>query len=205
MRGGLSAPRGRRWRSGDRAQMTLEASHGCYWATDTLIELGAWVHLAHPRVEGLRLPVGGNLEMPLTSRMCGTTEHGNRRATRPRPSCLAGLNRVLELSGPELPDRRSSRCARPGPRFGPSPSRHPGCFRGAGSWSARPRDGLVRPATPEGDGAAAVPEPRSRPTHPSGDVSGSLPAGATGHAACPRDHAFTSRRGGRGCLPSPTL
>ena len=35
-------------RPGDRTEVALEASYGWYWAVDTLIELGATVHLAHP-------------------------------------------------------------------------------------------------------------------------------------------------------------
>src|SRR4051812_49555923 len=35
-------------RAGERPEVVLEATYGWYWAADTLAELGAQVHLAHP-------------------------------------------------------------------------------------------------------------------------------------------------------------
>ena len=35
-------------RAGIAPEVALEACYGWYWAVDTLIELGATVHLAHP-------------------------------------------------------------------------------------------------------------------------------------------------------------
>ena len=35
-------------RAGEAPEVVLEASYGWYWAADTLAELGATVHLAHP-------------------------------------------------------------------------------------------------------------------------------------------------------------
>jgi hypothetical protein len=35
-------------RAGEAPEVVLEAAYGCYWAADTLAELGAQVHLAHP-------------------------------------------------------------------------------------------------------------------------------------------------------------
>jgi transposase len=35
-------------RAGERPEVVLEATYGWYWAADTLAELGAGVHLAHP-------------------------------------------------------------------------------------------------------------------------------------------------------------
>ena len=44
-------------RAGDAPEVVLEATYGWYWAADTLAELGANVHLAHPlgvKMFGLR-------------------------------------------------------------------------------------------------------------------------------------------------------
>ena len=35
-------------RAGETPEVVLEATYGWYWAADTLAELGAKVHLAHP-------------------------------------------------------------------------------------------------------------------------------------------------------------
>ncbi len=35
-------------RAGEAPEVVLEAAYGWYWAADTLAELGANVHLAHP-------------------------------------------------------------------------------------------------------------------------------------------------------------
>ena len=35
-------------RAGEAPEVVLEATYGWYWAADTLAELGAHVHLAHP-------------------------------------------------------------------------------------------------------------------------------------------------------------
>ena len=35
-------------RAGEVPEVVLEATCGCYWAADSLAELGAHVHLAHP-------------------------------------------------------------------------------------------------------------------------------------------------------------
>jgi hypothetical protein len=35
-------------RAGEAPEVVLEATYGWYWAADTLAELGAVVHLAHP-------------------------------------------------------------------------------------------------------------------------------------------------------------
>ena len=35
-------------RAGEHPEVVLEACYGWYWAADTLTELGAGVHLAHP-------------------------------------------------------------------------------------------------------------------------------------------------------------
>jgi len=35
-------------RAGEAPEVVLEATYGWYWAADTLAELGASVHLAHP-------------------------------------------------------------------------------------------------------------------------------------------------------------
>ena len=35
-------------RAGEAPDVVLEACYGWYWAADTLAELGAQVHLAHP-------------------------------------------------------------------------------------------------------------------------------------------------------------
>jgi len=35
-------------RAGESPEVVLEATYGWYWAADTLAELGANVHLAHP-------------------------------------------------------------------------------------------------------------------------------------------------------------
>src|SRR3954452_22781587 len=35
-------------RAGETPEVVLEATYGWYWAADTLTELGASVHLAHP-------------------------------------------------------------------------------------------------------------------------------------------------------------
>jgi hypothetical protein len=35
-------------RAGEAPEVVLEATYGWYWAADTLAELGATVHLAHP-------------------------------------------------------------------------------------------------------------------------------------------------------------
>jgi transposase len=35
-------------RAGEAPEVVLEAAYGWYWAADTLAELGAHVHLAHP-------------------------------------------------------------------------------------------------------------------------------------------------------------
>ena len=35
-------------RAGEHPEVVLEATYGWYWAADTLAELGAHVHLAHP-------------------------------------------------------------------------------------------------------------------------------------------------------------
>ena len=35
-------------RAGEAPEVVLEAAYGWYWAADTLAELGATVHLAHP-------------------------------------------------------------------------------------------------------------------------------------------------------------
>ena len=35
-------------RAGEATEVVLEATYGWYWAADTLAELGAQVHLAHP-------------------------------------------------------------------------------------------------------------------------------------------------------------
>src|SRR3954453_11417724 len=35
-------------RAGEAPEVVLEATYGWYWAADTLAELGAQVHLAHP-------------------------------------------------------------------------------------------------------------------------------------------------------------
>jgi hypothetical protein len=35
-------------RAGEHPDVVLEAAYGWYWAADTLAELGATVHLAHP-------------------------------------------------------------------------------------------------------------------------------------------------------------
>ncbi|MBW0008594.1 MAG: hypothetical protein JO063_00520 [Pseudonocardiales bacterium] len=35
-------------RAGEAPEVVLEATYGWYWAADTLAELGAKVHLAHP-------------------------------------------------------------------------------------------------------------------------------------------------------------
>src|ERR687893_1414233 len=35
-------------RAGEAPEVVLEATYGWYWAADTLTELGAHVHLAHP-------------------------------------------------------------------------------------------------------------------------------------------------------------
>jgi transposase len=35
-------------RAGESPEVVLEACYGWYWAADTLAELGAHVHLAHP-------------------------------------------------------------------------------------------------------------------------------------------------------------
>jgi transposase len=39
-------------RAGEAPEVVLEATYGWYWAADTLDELGASVHLAHPLVTG---------------------------------------------------------------------------------------------------------------------------------------------------------
>ena len=35
-------------RAGEAPEVVLEATYGWYWAADTMAELGAHVHLAHP-------------------------------------------------------------------------------------------------------------------------------------------------------------
>ena len=42
-----------------RRRWCLEATYGWYWAADTLAELGAHVHLAHPLGVRMRLLLGG--------------------------------------------------------------------------------------------------------------------------------------------------
>jgi hypothetical protein len=45
-------------RAGEAPEVVLEATYGWYWAADTLAELGAAVHLAHPL--GVKMsPTGG--------------------------------------------------------------------------------------------------------------------------------------------------
>src|SRR4051794_41879664 len=47
-------------RAGESPEVVLEACYGWYWAADTLIELGAKVHLAHPLgVKGFAYRRGG--------------------------------------------------------------------------------------------------------------------------------------------------
>jgi transposase len=38
-------------RAGEAPEVVLEATYGWYWAADTVAELGARVHLAHPLVK----------------------------------------------------------------------------------------------------------------------------------------------------------
>ena len=46
-------------RAGEAPEVVLEATYGWYWAVDTLAELGAKVHLAHPL--GVKaFPTGGS-------------------------------------------------------------------------------------------------------------------------------------------------
>jgi hypothetical protein len=46
-------------RAGEAPEVVLEATYGWYWAADTLAELGANVHLAHPLgVKIVFLPTG---------------------------------------------------------------------------------------------------------------------------------------------------
>jgi transposase len=52
-------------RAGEDPEVVLEACYGWYWAADTLAELGATVHLAHP------LGVQGYATPPIWPICCG--------------------------------------------------------------------------------------------------------------------------------------
>ena len=47
-------------RAGEAPDVVLEAAYGWYWAADTLAELGATVHLAHPLARTRRTAPGAS-------------------------------------------------------------------------------------------------------------------------------------------------
>jgi hypothetical protein len=88
-------------RAGEAPEVVLEATYGWYWAADTLVELGAHVHLAHPlgvKMFSLRR-VKNDLLTELSGRCfgwCGQVSAGLARF-RPRDrrrGCAAGVVRV---------------------------------------------------------------------------------------------------------------
>ncbi|MHA6632141.1 hypothetical protein ACU61A_42505 [Pseudonocardia sichuanensis] len=75
-------------RAGEAPEVVLEATYGWYWAADTLAELGAAVHLAHPlgvKMFSLRR-VTTTSAMPRTWPICcgwaGSPRHGSRPPRR---------------------------------------------------------------------------------------------------------------------------
>ena len=78
-------------RAGEAPDVVLEATYGWYWAADTLAELGAHVHLAHPL--GVKaFPTGGSKTMSVTLRIwliyCGWAGCPRRGSPRQPPvSC----------------------------------------------------------------------------------------------------------------------
>src|SRR4051794_41956387 len=89
-------------RAGETPEVVLEATYGWYWAADTLAELGAHVHLAHP------------LGVKMFAYRRG--EKGPRDAARPAPPARMG-GAAGAGGGPPPP---------PGVRGGGGPPGEPG-------------------------------------------------------------------------------
>ena|SRR5689334_17119856 len=90
-------------RAGEHPEVVLEATYGWYWAADTLAELGAHVHLAHPL--GVKMfSLGGSRtisETPPISRICcGWVGCPRPGSPHQRPgSCAAGCGTGPSWSG----------------------------------------------------------------------------------------------------------
>ncbi len=76
---GLESLRAVMTRAGEAPEVVLEVTYGWYWAADTLAELGAHVHLAHPL--GVKMFSYRRVKMmSVTRRICcgwaGCPRHG---------------------------------------------------------------------------------------------------------------------------------
>src|SRR5271166_2858119 len=87
-------------RAGECPEVVLEATYGWYWAADTLAELGASVHLAHP-LGSRRSRIGGSRMISVTLRIwricCGWVGCRTRGSRRRRQGncgswCATGPN-----------------------------------------------------------------------------------------------------------------
>jgi len=89
-------------RAGEAPEVVLEATYGWYWAADTLAELGAHVHLAHPL--GVKMFAYRRVKIsatpPTWPTCCGWA--GCPRRGSPHPpvgSCAAGCATGRSWSG----------------------------------------------------------------------------------------------------------
>src|SRR4051812_47235375 len=90
-------------RAGEAPEVVLEATYGWYWAADTLAELGAHVHLAHPlgvKMFSLRRVKNDQrdaADLADLLRMGGCPRHGSPHPGR--GSCAAGSGTGRSWSG----------------------------------------------------------------------------------------------------------
>ena len=80
-------------RAGEAPEVVLEAAYGWYWAADTLAELGATVHLAHP--------LGGRIHT-----VSATPSRGGVRVGPTRASTRGAAAVLADDAGRRRPGRR---------------------------------------------------------------------------------------------------
>ena len=81
-------------RAGEAPEVVLEATYGWYWAADTLAELGAHVHLAHPL--GVRMFSYRRVKNDLLTELADRSFELCMR----RPAVLARSRLVIDEDGP---------------------------------------------------------------------------------------------------------
>jgi transposase len=90
-------------RAGEAPEVVLEATYGWYWAADTLAELGAHVHLAHPlgvkmfSYRRVKNDARDAADLADLLRMVGCPRPGSR--LRRHGSCAAGCGIGRSWSG----------------------------------------------------------------------------------------------------------
>jgi hypothetical protein len=90
-------------RAGEAPEVVLEAAYGWYWAADTLAELGATVHLAHPlgvKMFSYRRSRTTNVTPRIWPICCAWAACPKPGSPHPRPgSCAAGCGIGPSWSG----------------------------------------------------------------------------------------------------------